>query len=87
MKPLGKVLRYLKKHWLTSLGACVSLLLATGANLVSPRRVQLFSGSGRAGGICALAQQEAPPVVSHTQLNHKAPSVHEPQRGLVFSRW
>jgi len=50
MKPLGKVLRYLKKHWLTSLGAYVSLLLATGANLVSPRVVQLLIDRGISAG-------------------------------------
>ena len=50
MKPLGKVLRYLRKHWLTTLGAYASLLLATGASLVSPRLLQLLIDRGISAG-------------------------------------
>jgi len=46
MKPLGKALRYLKRHWLTTLGAYISLLLATGTSLVSPKLVQLLIDRG-----------------------------------------
>ena len=46
MKPLGKALRYLKRHWLTTLGAYLSLLLATGTSLVSPKLVQLLIDRG-----------------------------------------
>ena len=50
MKPLGKVLRYLRKHLLTTLGAYLSLLLATGANLVSPRLLQVLIDRGISAG-------------------------------------
>ncbi|MDH7486602.1 MAG: ABC transporter ATP-binding protein [Anaerolineae bacterium] len=50
MKPLGKVLRYLRKHWLTTLGAYLSLLLATGANLLSPRLLQVLIDRGISAG-------------------------------------
>ncbi|MBC8449657.1 MAG: ABC transporter ATP-binding protein, partial [Chloroflexi bacterium] len=50
MKPLGKVLRYLRKHGLTTLGAYASLLLATGASLVSPRLLQLLIDRGISAG-------------------------------------
>jgi len=50
MKPLGKVLRYLRKHGLITLGAYVSLLLATSANLASPRLLQVLIDRGISAG-------------------------------------
>jgi len=46
MRSLGRVLGYLRKHWLTTSGAYVSLLIATGASLVSPRLLQMLIDQG-----------------------------------------
>ena len=40
MKELGRALGYLKAYWLTTLGAYLSLLLITLANLITPRLLQ-----------------------------------------------
>ena len=66
MKELGRAIGYLKAYWPTALGAYISLLLVTGANLVTPRLLQRIIDDGirlgnqevvlmMAGGILGLS--------------------------------
>ena len=49
MKALRRVLVYLRSYWLTTLGALVSLLLVTAANLYSPQILRVVIDQGIAG--------------------------------------
>ncbi len=49
MRPLLRALGCLRKYWLVTLGAYVSLLIATAANLVTPRLIQIVIDRGIAG--------------------------------------
>jgi ATP-binding cassette subfamily B multidrug efflux pump len=46
MKPLSRALGHLRKYWLVTLGAYVSLLIVTAGNLVTPRLIQVIIDSG-----------------------------------------
>jgi len=46
MKPLSRVLGHLRKYWLVTLGAYVSLLVVTAGNLVTPRLIQVVIDRG-----------------------------------------
>ena len=49
MKPLSRALGHLKKYWLVTLGAYVSLLVVTASNLVTPRLIQVVIDRGISG--------------------------------------
>jgi ATP-binding cassette subfamily B multidrug efflux pump len=49
MKPLSRALGHLRKYWLVTLGAYVSLLIVTAGNLVTPRLIQVIIDSGITG--------------------------------------
>ena len=46
MKPLSRALGHLRKYWLVTLGAYVSLLIVTAGNLVTPRLIQVVIDRG-----------------------------------------
>ena len=50
MQPLRRALVYLRPYWRTTLGALLSLLLVTGANLVSPQVLRLIIDQGISAG-------------------------------------
>ncbi|HEX9369673.1 MAG TPA: ABC transporter ATP-binding protein, partial [Roseiflexaceae bacterium] len=50
MKSLQRALIYLRPYWPTALGALLSLLLVTGANLVSPQVLRLVIDQGISAG-------------------------------------
>jgi ATP-binding cassette subfamily B multidrug efflux pump len=49
MKPLSRALGHLRKYWLVTLGAYVSLLIVTAGNLVTPRLIQVIIDRGITG--------------------------------------
>ncbi len=49
MKPLTRALGHLRKYWLVTLGAYISLLIATASNLVTPRLIQIIIDQGISG--------------------------------------
>ena len=49
MSPLRRSLTFLKPYLWLSLGACASLVLAVGANLVTPHALRLLIDQGIAG--------------------------------------
>ena len=49
MRPLSRALGHLKKHWLVTCGAYVSLLVVTAGNLVTPRLIQVIIDRGISG--------------------------------------
>jgi ATP-binding cassette subfamily B multidrug efflux pump len=49
MRPLMRVLGHLRKYWLVTLGAYVSLLIVTAGNLVTPRLIQIVIDRGISG--------------------------------------
>jgi ATP-binding cassette subfamily B protein len=50
MQPLRRALVYLRPYWRTTLGALLSLLLVTGANLISPQVLRLVIDQGISAG-------------------------------------
>ncbi|KPV49843.1 ABC transporter ATP-binding protein, partial [Kouleothrix aurantiaca] len=50
MQPLRRALVYLRPYWRTTLGALLSLLLVTGANLLSPQVLRLVIDQGISAG-------------------------------------
>jgi len=49
MRPLSRVLGHLKKYWLVTCGAYLSLLVVTAGNLVTPRLLQVVIDQGISG--------------------------------------
>jgi ATP-binding cassette subfamily B multidrug efflux pump len=49
MKPLSRALGHLRRYWLVTLGAYVSLLVVTAGNLVTPRLLQVIIDRGITG--------------------------------------
>ena len=46
MRPLSRVLGHLRKYWLVTVGAYVSLLIVTAGNLVTPRLIEVVIDRG-----------------------------------------
>jgi ATP-binding cassette subfamily B protein len=49
MKPLSRALGHLRKYWLVTCGAYVSLLIVTAGNLVTPRLIEVIIDQGITG--------------------------------------
>ena len=72
MQPLRRALVYLRPYWRTTLGALLSLLLVTGANLASPQVLRLIIDQGMDPAAVAVSTPR-PRGVEFDALGHLVP--------------